>query len=119
MRSRLTLLEPGSPGPARAVSFAIGRPVRSERPLWFPSHHALAFGDAIVTNPNGELRIWAQRPLDPRRRRWYRVTFAPTLAPLLELPIEHVLVTHGAPVLVGGQKTLRKALEGAPWVHRG
>jgi hypothetical protein len=114
----LRVLDPGVAGPAGVTAFAIGRPVRSERPLWLPSHNALAFGDAIVTTPDGELRLWAQHPLDDRRRRWYRDTFAPTLAPLLELPVQRVLVTHGAPVLDDGATALRDAL-GEPWFHRG
>ncbi|HEY9456357.1 MAG TPA: hypothetical protein VIQ56_00485, partial [Gaiella sp.] len=32
------------------------------------------------------------------------------LAPLLELPVERVLVSHGVPVLAGGHDALAKAL---------
>lgn len=117
--SRLTSLEPGAPGPAGVTAFAIGRPLRGERPLWLPSHRALAFGDAVVTTPDGDLRLWAQKPLKDRRRRWYRETFAPTLAPLLDLPVQRVLVTHGAPVLDDGVAALREAVGGEPWFHRG
>jgi hypothetical protein len=113
------VLEPGAPGPAGAAAFLIGRPVRSERPLWLPSHRALAFGDAVVTTPDGALRLWAQKPLDDRGRRWYRERFAPTLAPLLDLPAQRVLVTHGAPVLEDGADALREALDAEPWFHRG
>jgi hypothetical protein len=117
--SRLTVLEPGAPGPAGVAAFSIGRPVRGERPLWVPSHHAVAFGDAVVATPNGELRVWAQQPLDDRRRRWYRETFAPTLAPLLDLPVQRVLVTHGSPVLEDGATALENALGAEPWRQRG
>ena len=117
--SSLRTLEPGAPGPAGVGAFSIGRPRRSERPLWLPSHRALAFGDAVVTTPEGALRMWIQQPLDDRRRRWYRETFAPTLAPLLELPLEHVLVTHGAPVLDDGAAALRAAVDAEPWFHHG
>ncbi len=117
--SRLTALEPGAPGPAGVIAFAIGRPVRTERPLWLPSHRALAFGDAVVTTPDGDLRLWVQKPLDDRRRRWYRETFAPTLAPLLDLPAQRLLVTHGAPVLEDGAAALRDAVGAEPWFHRG
>lgn len=117
--SQLTPLEPGEPGPAGVTAFAIGRPVRGERPLWVPPHHAIAFGDALVATPDGDLRLWAQKPLDDRRRRWYRETFAPTLAPLLELGVQRVLVTHGAAVLDDGAAALREAVEGEPWFHRG
>jgi len=114
----LHALEPGVPGPAGVTAFAIGRPVRGERPLWLPSHRALAFGDAVVTTPDGDLRLWAQQRLDDRRRRWYRDTFAPTLGALLELPAERVLVTHGAPVLENGAAALREAVAAEAWYHR-
>jgi hypothetical protein len=115
----LTELEPGVPGPAGATVFPIGRPRRSERPLWLPSHAALAFGDAIVTTPEGDLRVWVQDPVDDRRLRWYRDRFAPTLDTLLELPTERVLVTHGEPVLEDGATALRDAVAAGPWYHRG
>jgi hypothetical protein len=117
--SRLTVLEPGDEGPAGVAAFAIGRPKRGERPLWLPSHRAVAFGDALVGTPDGELRLWEQEPVDDRRARWYRETFAPTLAPLLELGVQRVLVTHGAPVLEDGARALRDAVEAPPWYHRG
>lgn len=113
--SRLRELEPGAPGPGGAVAYAIGKPVRTERPLWLPSHRAMAFGDSVVRTPEGELRMWCQPLLDDRRRRFYRERFAPTLAPLLDLPVERVLVTHGAPVLADGAAALRAALASEPW----
>jgi hypothetical protein len=115
----LTDLTPGSLGPAGTQAFAIGNPRRSERPLWFPSHKALAFGDALVTNPAGELRIWVQDPVGDKLLRFYRERFVPTLDPLLDLPVEHVLATHGEPVVGGGAKALRGAVEAEPWYHRG
>lgn len=117
--SRLTPLEPGTTGPGGATAFAIGRPVRTERPLWLPSHEAVAFGDAVVTTPDGDLRVWTQKPLDDRRARWFRETFAPTLGALLELPARCVLVTHGAPVLDDGAAALRAAVATEPWYHHG
>jgi hypothetical protein len=112
-------LVPGSEGPAGVRAFAIGRPVRGERPLWLPSHNALAFGDALVTKPDGELRMWIQDPLTDARAAFYRERFAPTLAPLLDLPVEHVLVTHGPPVMKDATAALRRAVEEPPWYHRG
>lgn len=115
----LTDFTPGTPGPASATAYAIGKPRRSERPLWFPSHNALAFGDAIVTTPENELRLWSETPIDAKVRRFYRDRFAPTLDPLLELPVEHVLVTHGEPIVGGGAEALREAVEAEPWYHHG
>jgi glyoxylase-like metal-dependent hydrolase (beta-lactamase superfamily II) len=111
--------EPGSVLDALdARAYAIGRPRRFEMPLHLPSHRALAFGDAVVET-GGELRIWAQGRVDEKRHRFYRERFNPTLEPLLELDVERVLVTHGAPVLSGGAAELRRALEREPWILRG
>jgi hypothetical protein len=113
------LLSEDTPGPAGATAYAIGKPRRSERPLWFPSHNALAFGDALVTNPDRELRVWVQDPVDDKVRRFYRDRFGPTLDPLLELPVEHVLVTHGEPILNDGAAQLKAAVAADPWYHHG
>lgn len=111
---------PGEPLAFGGRCFAIGRPRRAERPLWVPAHGALFFGDALVVTPDGELVIWSQDRLDAARRAFYADRFAPTLAPLLDLPVERVLVTHGAPVLRGAPAALRAALEpGALWYHPG
>jgi hypothetical protein len=117
--SRLRTLEPGQPGPGGATAYAIGKPVRAERPLWLPSHRAVAFGDAVVATPEGELRMWCQQVPDEKRVRFYRERFAPTLEPLAELPVDRVLVTHGEPVLKHGSAALREALAAPPWILRG
>jgi hypothetical protein len=118
-RGAFRALEPGSPGPGGVCAFPIGRPVRGERPLWLPSHSALAFGDAVVVTPAGELRMWVQEPLTDGRKAFYRDRFAPTLRPLLELPVKRVLVTHGAPVVNGTMAALKRAIEAPPWYHHG
>jgi hypothetical protein len=109
-------LTPDVPGPGGVRAFAIGRPRRNELPLWLPSHRAVAFGDALVTTPAGELRVWTQQPVTDR---WYRERFVPTFAALRELPIERVLSTHGAAILADGSAALAAALDAPPWHHRG
>jgi len=93
----------------------IGSPPRSEQPIEIPAHHALVFGDAVVETGGGELRVW-EDPLDSeRRRRWWRERYLPTLERLAALEPEHVLVTHGQPVLGDGAAELRRALGRDPW----
>jgi glyoxylase-like metal-dependent hydrolase (beta-lactamase superfamily II) len=93
----------------------IGNPPRSEQPIEVPAHRALVFGDAVVETGRGELRVW-EDPLDSeRRRRWWRERYLPTLEPLAALEPEHVLVTHGQPVLGEGAAALRRALGRDPW----
>ena len=114
----VTAPEPGVELPFGGRCFAIGRPRRAELPLWIDDHAALAFGDALVTTA-GELRIWSQDPLDDRRLAFYRQRFAPTLEPLLDMPVQRILVTHGDPVLTDGAAAMRRALTEPPWYHHG
>ena len=116
-KARLEPIEGDLPGGARA--FPVGRPRRHEMPIHLPSHKALAFGDAVVTTPEGDLRLWHFDRVDAERTRWYRERFVPTLQPLRKLGLERILVTHGEPVLRDGSAALRAALEAPPWYHRG
>jgi hypothetical protein len=119
LRSRKAFeeIEPGNNLPGDAVAFEIGSPKRQEHPLYLPSHAAIAFGDAVVGTADG-LRMWAQRALDAKQRRFYAERFAPTLEPLLDLSVERVLVTHGPPMLKAGGEALVDAVHGEPWYHR-
>lgn len=70
--------------------------------LWIESHHAVAIGDTIIDRGNG-LEIaesWLGEGVT-------RAQVVEGLRPLLELPIKHVLPTHGAPT---GRAALERAL---------
>jgi hypothetical protein len=110
-------LEPGTELPANVSAHAIGKPRRSETPLFLPSHKALVFGDAVAEE-GGRLRIWAAERVTDQVERFYRERFNTTLKPLLELDFDRVLVTHGQPVMKEGKKALRSALRSKPWYHR-
>jgi hypothetical protein len=69
--------------------------------LWVPEHSALAVGDALIS-VGGELRLGSTGRSPEHVRA------------LLELPIEHVLVTHGDHV-PGGRDALATALEQPPY----
>ena len=60
-----------------------------ETPLYLPEQRALVFADGM-TAPGGELRAWSTP--------WHAERVVPALRALLELPFEHVLVSHGDPV---------------------
>jgi glyoxylase-like metal-dependent hydrolase (beta-lactamase superfamily II) len=75
-----------------------------ERPLWLPEQRALVFGDAL-TAPGGELRVWASQ--------WHEERILPALRALLELPFEHVIVSHGEPV--HSRDAYQRALELPTW----
>lgn len=111
-------IEAGTPLPGGVTAHSIGKPRRFETPLHIPSHDALVFGDAVAET-DGRLVVWATDKVDNKVERFYRDKFNPTLEPLLELPFDAVLPTHGQPVLTGGKEALKKALKAKPWYHRG
>jgi glyoxylase-like metal-dependent hydrolase (beta-lactamase superfamily II) len=85
--TELEPIEPGSELPGGFVALYDGRG-RNETPLWLPEQRALVFADGL-TSQSGELRIWAT-PHEEQARA--------ALRELLELPFEHVIVSHGEPV---------------------
>jgi hypothetical protein len=95
---------PGSELPGGLVALYDGRG-RNETPLWLPEHRALVFADAL-TAPEGELLVWSTP--------WHEERVLPALRALLELPFEHVIVSHGEPV--HDRRAYEQALELPPWV---
>ena len=75
-----------------------------ETPLYLPAQRALVFADGM-TAPGGELRVW----WTPRLERFT----LPALRRMLELPFEHVLVSHGDPV--HSRADFEAALDRQPW----
>jgi hypothetical protein len=86
--TELKPIYPGSRLPGGIVALYDGRG-RNETPLWLPEQRAIVFADAL-TAPAGELRVWATP--------WHEARALPALRALLELPFEHVIVSHGEPV---------------------
>jgi hypothetical protein len=117
-RSAFREVEPGVPLPGGVTAHRIGKPRRYEMPLHVPSHDALVFGDAVA-EADGRLVVWATDKVDAKVERFYRERFNPTLQPLLELPFDAVLPTHGQPILTKGKQALKRALEAKPWYHHG
>jgi len=85
--TELEPIEPGSELPGGAVAQYDGRG-RMETPLWVPERRVLVFADGM-TAPDAELRIW-HTPHTGRALAAMRA--------LLELPFDHVIVSHGEPV---------------------
>jgi len=117
-RSAFHEIDPGVGLPGGVTAHSIGKPRRYETPLHLPSHDALVFGDAVAET-GGRLVVWATDKVDAKVERFHRERFNPTLEPLLELDFDAVLVTHGEPVMSGGKRALRQALDSKPWYHRG
>jgi hypothetical protein len=117
-RSAFREIDPGVPLPGGVTAHTIGKPRRYETPLHLPSHGALVFGDAVAESGD-RLVVWSSEKVDAKVERFYAQRFNPTLEPLLELDFDSVLVTHGQPLLGGGKRDLRQALDAKPWYHRG
>lgn len=85
------------------------RPFSAERAdevaYWLERPRAVVFGDAVLGDQNGGLRItpWARSPEGLEQTRQ-------ALLPLLDLPVEVVLPAHGEPVLADGHEALARAL---------
>jgi hypothetical protein len=86
-------------------------PIRGagETMVWIEEHGALVPGDRIIGDGRGGLRMCPESwlgylgiGLEELRER---------LRPLLDLPIELVLVSHGEPVREHGREELRRALD--------
>jgi hypothetical protein len=83
-------------------------PIRAldETAYWLPEHNALVPGDRLIADAGG-LRMCPQS--------WFARTgtldeLRAALRPVLELPVELVLVSHGEPVLERGRDALAQAL---------
>jgi glyoxylase-like metal-dependent hydrolase (beta-lactamase superfamily II) len=73
---------------------------------WLEGARAVVFGDAVLGDQAGGLRItpWARNAEGLEKTRQ-------ALLPLLELPVEVVLPAHGNAVLANGREALARALE--------
>jgi hypothetical protein len=84
-----------------------------ETMFWLTEHRALVAGDRVLGAPGGGLRLSPPSWLAYLPRPMTVAELAEALRPLLELPIERVLVSHGEPVLSGGRDALAEALRTA------
>jgi hypothetical protein len=101
--TELELVLPGWELPGGLVALYDGRG-RNEAPLWLPEQRALVFADGL-TAPEGELLVWGTP--------WHEKRVLPALRELLELPFEHVIVSHGEPV--HDRAAFERALELPPY----
>jgi glyoxylase-like metal-dependent hydrolase (beta-lactamase superfamily II) len=86
---------------------ALGTVHRAEAVFWIPAHRALAAGDLLLGTPDGGVRAcpdsWLREGVTgPQLREG--------LQPLLELPLELLLLAHGEPVRNNAAAALEQAL---------
>lgn len=74
--------------------------------LWIPEHRALVFGDVVLGSEDGGVRLcpesWLRKGGHPELKE--------ALRPLLDLPVERLLVSHGEPILEHGRDELARVL---------
>ncbi len=89
------------------------RPLRGagETLFWLPAVASLISGDRLIGAEGGGLSVCPQSWLAGAQTD--RAGVAGLLRPLLELPIERVLVSHGEPVLHDGRAALAHAIADA------
>src|ERR687884_1710703 len=74
-----------------------------ETAYWLPAHGALVFGDAVLGAEGGGVRLCPESWLDGTLAQ-----LKEELRPLLDVPAERLLVSHGEPVLEGGHAALAR-----------
>lgn len=99
------VFRPGEGLPGGVEALASGR--ATEVAYWIPRHRTLVPGDVILGRDDGGLRLcprsWLPAGVDHARLRT-------ALKPLLDLPVERVLVSHGEPVTEDARAKLAEAL---------
>jgi hypothetical protein len=81
-----------------------------ETMLWLERPRALIPGDRLIGTAGGGVRMCPQSWLEYLPDRLTLDRLRELLLPLLDLPIELILVSHGEPVLADGRAQLRAAL---------
>jgi len=82
-----------------------------ETMFWLEAERTLVAGDRLLGDGRGGLRLCPESWLGYLPSRIGVAELREALRPLLELPLERVLVSHGAPVLRGGREAVARALE--------
>ena len=80
---------------------------RTEVVFWIPQHRALVPGDVLLGDGAGGVRMCPESWLSGKTGH---PKLAASLRPLLELPVQRILVSHGEPVLANGRSALAAAL---------
>jgi hypothetical protein len=96
--------------PGGIVAFPTAR--AAEAVYWLPEHRAVVVGDVLLGA--GAKPRATDDPLRLCPRQWLgkptHEDLRTSLRPLLDLPVEHVLVSHGRPVVGDAKRELARAL---------
>ena len=109
-RYRARVIEPPADEPLPGGAVAVRAPSAEEVVYWLPAARSVVTGDALLGRDGGVAvcpEAWLASRVGVAR-------LVSDLAPLLALPVERVLTSHGPPVLEGGREALARALGAAP-----
>jgi len=81
-----------------------------ENVFWLAGYGALVPGDTLIGDGAGGVRMCPESWLGYAKPRVGHAELRAALAPVLHLPVERVLLSHGEPVVAGGAAALRRAL---------
>ena len=79
-----------------------------ETMVWLPEPRALVPGDRLLGDGRGGLRMSPDSWM--RSLKLDQAGLAESLRPLLDLPVEAVVVSHGEPVLTDGRRLIAQAI---------
>jgi glyoxylase-like metal-dependent hydrolase (beta-lactamase superfamily II) len=96
---------PGDRLPGGIAAFRTAR--RTEVVYWIPQHSTLVPGDVLLGDDRGGVRMCPESWLPDKTGH---AELAASLRPLLELPVERILLSHGEPALADGRAALAAAL---------
>ena len=103
-KAELDWIGEGSELPGGLLALYDGRG-RNETPMWLPEQRTIVFADAL-TERSGQLVVWGTP--------WHEKRVLPALRELLDLPFEHVIISHGEPV--HDRAAFERALELPPYM---
>ena len=83
-----------------------------ETMVWLPAVRALVPGDRLIRDGAGGLRMCPDSWMTDLRIG--QAGLAEALRPLLDLPVEAVVVSHGDPVLTDGCRLIAQAIGQSP-----
>ncbi len=111
LRNRgVEVTDAGGKLPGGIVPFQTAR--AAEAVYWLPEHRTVVVGDVLLGA--GAKPRAADEPLRLCPERWLgkatHQDLRTSLRPLLDLPVERVLVSHGRPVLENGKRELARVL---------
>ena len=81
-----------------------------ETMVWLPEHRALIPGDRLLGDGAGGVRLCPDSWLRYLPSGMTQAGLREALRPLLDLPVELVLTSHGRPVLSGGSAAIADAI---------